>query len=366
MRRRAESCGESERVARVLLLPGDGIGPEVIAEARAVLAEVAPDVDYAEALIGGCAIDAEGAPISEQTVALAKECGLVLLGAVGGPKWDALAPPERPERGLLRLRKELDLYANLRPAAVLDALADASPLRREAVQGVDLLVIRELTGGLYYGEPRGRADRGGVRRALNTMVYDEHEIARVARVAFETARWRRKKVTNVHKANVLEVTALWKEVVEEIAQAYPDVALEDQLVDSMAMVLLRDAKEFDVILCPNMFGDILSDEAAMITGSLGMLPSASIGDSGRGLFEPVHGSAPDIAGRDAANPLGAILSVAMLLEHGLGRGDDAARIRSAVTRVVDAGHRTADLARKGETVVGTREMGKRVREALPA
>ena len=353
-------------MARVLLLPGDGIGPEVVAEARAVLADVAPDLEYQEARVGGCAIDAEGAPVSDRTVALAKECGLVLLGAVGGPKWDALPPLERPERGLLRLRKDLGLYANLRPAAVLDALADSSPLRREAVQGVDLIVVRELTGGMYYGEPRGRFDEGGTRRALNTMVYDEHEITRIARVAFETAQRRRKKVTNVHKANVLEVTALWKEVVEEVAPEYPDVTLEDQLVDSMAMVLLRDAREFDVILCPNMFGDILSDEAAMITGSLGMLPSASVGDSGRGLFEPVHGSAPDIAGRDAANPLATILSAAMLLEHGLGRSDEAARIRSAVTRVVDDGYRTADLAREGETAIGTREMGKRVREALPA
>jgi 3-isopropylmalate dehydrogenase len=351
---------------RVLLLPGDGIGPEVTEEARAVLAQVAPDLEFEEALIGGCAIDAEGVPVSDATVALAKDCGLVLLGAVGGPKWDPLPPLERPERGLLRLRKELELYANLRPASVFDALIDASPLRRESVEGVDLLVIRELTGGMYYGEPRGRFDQDGVRRALNTMVYDEHEIVRIARVAFEAAQRRRKKVTNVHKANVLEVTAFWKQIVEEVAPEYPDVELEDQLVDSMAMVLLRDAPSYDVILCPNMFGDILSDEAAMITGSLGMLPSASIGDSGRGLFEPVHGSAPDIAGRDAANPLATILSAAMLLEHGLGRSDDAARVRSAVSSVVDAGYRTADLAGGSDTAIGTREMGKRVREALPA
>lgn len=353
-------------MARVLLLPGDGIGPEVIAEARGVLEDVAPDLEYEEALIGGCAIDAEGAPISDATVALAMDCGLVLLGAVGGPKWDALEPLERPERGLLRLRKELDLYANLRPASVFDALVDASPLRPESVRGVDLIVVRELTGGMYYGEPRGRFDQGGVRRALNTMVYDEHEIVRIARVAFETAQRRRKKLTNVHKANVLEVTAFWKQVVEEVAPEYPDVTLDDQLVDSMAMVLLRDAPQYDVVLCPNMFGDILSDEAAMITGSLGMLPSASVGDSGRGLFEPVHGSAPDIAGRDLANPLATILSAAMLLEHGLGRTGEAARIRDAVNRVVEQGHRTADLAREGETAIGTREMGKRVREALQA
>jgi len=225
-------------------------------------------------------------------------------------------------------------------------------------------VIRELTGGIYYGEPRGRQDSDGVRRAVNTMVYDEHEVARIARVAFESARRRRKKLTNIHKANVLEVTAFWNEIVEEVAPDYPDVTLEHQLVDSMAMVLLRDARDFDVVLCPNMFGDILSDEAAMITGSLGMLPSASIGDSGRGLFEPVHGSAPDIAGSDAANPLATILSAAMLLEHGLDRADAAEQIRKAVTRVVDEGYRTADLARAGETVIGCREMGLRVREAL--
>ncbi len=349
---------------RVLLLPGDGIGPEVVGEARAVLETVAPDLAYVEAKIGGCAIDDEGAPVSDETVALAKVCGLLLLGAVGGPRWDALPPDRRPERGLLRMRKDLGLYANLRPATVLQALSDASPLRAQAVQGVDLLVVRELTGGIYYGEPRGRDDADGVRRARNTMVYDEHEVARIARVAFESARRRRKKVTNIHKANVLEVTAFWNEIVEEVAPDYPDVTLEHQLVDSMAMVLLRDARDFDVVLCPNLFGDILSDEAAMITGSLGMLPSASIGDSGRGLFEPVHGSAPDIAGRDAANPLAAILSAAMLLEHGLDRAGAAGQIRKAVTRVVDDGHRTADLARGGETAIGCREMGQRVREAL--
>jgi 3-isopropylmalate dehydrogenase len=352
-------------LSRVLVLPGDGIGPEVTAEAVAVLRVVAPDVETEQALIGGCAIDAEGAPLSDATVARAKACGLVLLGAVGGPKWDALAPALRPERGLLRIRKELGLYANLRPAAVLPALADASPLKRSCVDGVDLVVVRELTGGIYYGEPRGRADIGGVRRALNTEVYDEHEVARIARVAFRTARGRKKLVTNIHKANVLEVCAFWNEIVEEVAVEFPDVVLEHQLVDSAAMVLLRDAPRFDVLLCPNMFGDILSDEAAMITGSLGMLPSASLGDEGRGLFEPIHGSAPDIAGQDKANPLAAILSVAMLLEHGLARGADAARIRRAVEVVLDKGYRTGDLgAGPGQSLVGTREMGRQVREAL--
>ena len=350
---------------RVLLLPGDGIGPEVIAEARQLLVQVAPDLDFEEGLIGGCAIDAEGAPLSDATLAAARECGLVLLGAVGGPRWDPLPPDRRPERGLLRIRKELGLYANLRPAAVHEALADASPLRPEAVEGVDLIVVRELTGGIYYGEPRGRADGGGLRRARNTMVYDEAEVARIARVAFEAARSRRRLVTNIHKANVLEVCAFWNEVVVEVARDFPDVTLEHQLVDSAAMILLRDAARFDVLLCPNLFGDILSDEAAMITGSLGMLPSASLGDSGRGLFEPVHGSAPDIAGQDRANPLAAILCSAMLLEHGLGRAAEALAVRNAVDRVLADGCRTADLARDPRArVLGTREMGKCVREAL--
>jgi 3-isopropylmalate dehydrogenase len=349
---------------RCLVLAGDGVGPEVIAQARRVLVRVAADVECEEALIGGCAIDAEGTPLSDATLTRAKDCGLVLLGAVGGPRWDRLPTDRRPERGLLRIRKELDLYANLRPARVSPALRDASPLRREAIEGVDLIVVRELTGGLYFGEPRGRADRGGTRRALNTMVYDEDEIRRIARVGFETARGRRKRLTNVHKANVLEVCALWNEVVEEVARDYADVELEHLIVDAAAMALLRDARRFDVLLCENMFGDILSDEASMITGSLGMLPSASLGAPGRGLFEPVHGSAPDIAGQDRANPLAAILCVAMLLDHGLGRAADAERVRRAVERVLEAGHRTADLARSGERTIGTSEMGDRVLEAL--
>jgi 3-isopropylmalate dehydrogenase len=350
-------------VPRVLILPGDGIGPEVTAEAVAVLREVAPDVELEEGRIGGGAIDADGTPLSDETLERARKCGLVLLGAVGGPKWDPLPPAERPEKGLLRLRKELGLFANLRPARVFPVLAGSSPLKREAVEGVDLIVVRELTGGLYYGEPRGR-DPGPLRRARNTMVYDEDEIRRIARVAFDTAARRRRRVTNIHKANVLEVCALWNEVVEEVAAEYPEVALDHQLVDSAAMLLLRDAATFDVLLCPNLFGDILSDEAAMITGSLGLLPSASLGQEGRGLFEPVHGSAPDIAGADRANPLAAILCVSMLLDHGLGRSDAAERVRGAVERVLADGARTADLAGEGDVPVGTREMGVRVREAL--
>jgi 3-isopropylmalate dehydrogenase len=353
-------------VARVLVLPGDGIGPEVTAEARAVLEVVAPDIEMEEGRIGGGAIDADGTPLPDETLDRARACELVLLGAVGGPRWDALPPDRRPEKGLLRIRKELDLYANLRPAAVLPGLVSASSLRPEILTDVDLLVVRELTGGIYFGEPRGRADQGGRRRALNTMVYDEDEIARIARVAFRAAEGRRGLVTNIHKANVLEVCSLWNEVVIEVAKDFPEIRLEHQLVDSAAMVLLRDPQHFDVLLCPNLFGDILSDEAAMITGSLGMLPSASLGDGSRGLYEPVHGSAPDIAGQDKANPLASILCVAMLLEHGLDRGDAAGRVRDAVDRVLASGARTPDLARAGEATVGTREMGRLVREALGA
>ncbi|MCE2390433.1 MAG: 3-isopropylmalate dehydrogenase [Proteobacteria bacterium] len=349
---------------RVLALPGDGIGPEVMAEALEVLARVAPDVESERALIGGAAIDATGEPLPPDTLDRARECGVVLLGAVGGPRWDGQPQDKKPEAGLLGIRKALGLYANLRPATVVPALAASSPLRPEGVRGVDLVVVRELTGGLYYGQPRGRFESEGEAAARNTMVYRESEVRRIARVGFETAARRRGRLTNVHKANVLEVCAFWNEIVEDEARDHPGVSLDHQLVDSMAMVLLRDAAEFDTILCPNLFGDILSDEAAMLTGSLGMLPSASLGEAGRGLFEPVHGSAPDIAGRDRANPLAMILSVAMLLEHALERPEPAARVRAAVDRVLEAGHRTPDLATSGEDPVGTRAMGRLVREAL--
>jgi 3-isopropylmalate dehydrogenase len=273
---------------------------------------------------------------------------------------------KRPEKGLLRIRKELGLFANLRPASVFPALAGASSLRPEVVSGTDLLVVRELTGGLYFGEPRGRALVSGVRQARNTMVYDEIEVKRIARVAFEAARGRRKHLTHVHKANVLETSQLWVEVVEEVAHEYPDVKLAHQLVDSCAMLLLREPRRFDVIVTENMFGDILSDEAAMITGSLGMLPSASLGEGGLGLYEPVHGSAPDIAGRDAANPLATILSAAMLCQHSLSAAEAARAIETAVTRVLDAGHRTADLLAPGEKreTVGCRRMGELVLAAF--
>ncbi len=357
---------------RIMLLPGDGIGPEVTAQARRVLEAVAArfelKLEFEEESIGGASIDAYGTPLGDEVVAAARASRAVLLGAVGGPRWDGLPVDVRPEKGLLRIRKELGLFANLRPASVFPALLDASTLRREVVEGIDLLVVRELTGGIYFGEPRGRAVEEGRRIARNTMVYDEEEVRRIARVAFESARRRRRHVTHVHKANVLEVSQLWVEVVDEVASEFPDVELAHQLVDSCAMLLVRDPRRFDVLVTGNLFGDILSDEAAMITGSLGMLPSASLGRGGIGLYEPVHGSAPDIAGRDAANPLAAILSAAMLLEHSLERPDAAAALREAVTRVLGAGHRTADLVLPGEAreTIGCRAMGDRVLAELEA
>ncbi len=355
---------------RILVLPGDGIGPEVTREARRVLEAAASEAGiplrFEHSLIGGAAIDAHGTPLSDETLALARDSRAVLLGAVGGPKWDKMPVATRPERGLLRIRKELGLFANLRPAQVFPALVGASTLRRELVEGIDLLVVRELTGGLYFGEPRGQAIVDGRREARNTMVYDEVEIARIAIVAFEAARRRRREVTHVHKANVLEVSQLWVQVVEEVAKDFPDVLLRHQLVDSMAMLLLREPASFDVIVTENLFGDILSDEAAMITGSLGMLPSASLGAAGVGLYEPVHGSAPDIAGEDRANPLAAILSAAMLLEHSLDAPEAAAAVRGAVEAVLADGYRTADLVAADSDVppIGCREMGERVLESL--
>jgi 3-isopropylmalate dehydrogenase len=357
-------------VDQILLLPGDGIGPEVTAQAQRVLEAVAArfglELSFQEDLIGGISIDRHGTPLADAVLTRARASRAVLLGAVGGPKWDAEPVDRRPEKGLLRIRKELGLYANLRPATVFPALADASPLRPEIVDGIDLLVVRELTGGLYFGEPRGRSVVDGRREARNTMVYDESEIARIARTAFEAARLRRKHVTHVHKQNVLEVSQLWVEVVEEVAKDYPDVTLVHQLVDSCAMLLVKEPRRFDVIVTENLFGDILSDEAAMITGSLGMLPSASLGAGGLGLYEPVHGSAPDIAGRDVANPLAAILSVAMLLEHSLGALEAATTVRDAVARVLASGHRTADLLLPGERrpAQGCRATGDAVLAAL--
>jgi 3-isopropylmalate dehydrogenase len=356
----------------VLLLPGDGIGPDVENQAHRVLETAAArhgiQLSFQEALIGGASLDACGSPLTDEVLAEAKRSRAVLLGAVGGPKWDTLPIDIRPEKGLLRIRKELGLFANLRPASVFPALADASTLRREVVEGIDLLVVRELTGGIYFGEPRGTALVDGRRESRNTMVYDEVEIARIARVAFDAARRRRRHVTHVHKANVLDVCQLWVEVVEEVAKDYPDVELSHQLVDSCAMLLVRDPRRFDVIVTGNLFGDILSDEAAMISGSLGMLPSASLGEGGIGLYEPVHGSAPDIAGQDLANPLAAILSIAMMLEHSFDAAAAAAEVRDAVTSVLADGYRTPDLFSEDDErePVGCRAMGDLVLERLGA
>ncbi len=362
---RRPTAGPGRR--RVVLLPGDGIGPEVIAEAALVLRDAALfagiDIDLVELPVGGAAIDRSGEPLPEETLQEAKRADAVLLGAVGSPRHDRLPRDRRPERALLGLRKGLRVFANLRPVRLHPALVGASPLRPERVRGTDLLIVRELTGGIYFGTPRGVKGRGEGRVARNTMVYSVAEIRRIARVAFEAARGRRHKVTSVDKANILETSQLWREVVTRTARDYADVRLEHLYVDNAAMQLVARPTDFDVILTENMFGDILSDEAAMLAGGIGMLPSASLGE-GPGLFEPVHGSAPDIAGRGVANPLAAILSAAMLLRHSLGRPGEAARIEAAVARVLDEGARTAELAGPEERALSTRDMGSRVRQAL--
>jgi len=313
--------------------------------------------EFERGLVGGAAIDATGKPLAPGTLELCRASHAVLFGAVGGPKWDNVAHEQRPERGLLAIRKELDLYANLRPAKCFPMLVDASPLKRQVVEGTDLMVIRELTGGLYYGEPRGveRFADGGAR-AVNTMVYTTREIERVARVGFEVARKRRKHLTSVDKNNVLVVSQLWREVVTSVAKDYPDVTLDHVLVDNCAMALVHRPTQFDTVVTENTFGDILSDEAAILAGSMGMLPSASIGGT-VGLYEPVHGTAPDIAGQGIANPIAAILSAAMLLRYSLNMTREADRIEAAVQRVLEQGHRTRDIAAKGDKALGTTQMG---------
>jgi 3-isopropylmalate dehydrogenase len=346
---------------RIALLGGDGIGQEVTPEARKVLEVVGratgASFEFETALIGGAAIDATGEPLPASTLRLCEQSDAILFGAVGGPKWDALPQEQKPERGLLGLRKELDLFANLRPARCFPMLLDASPLKREVVEGTDIMVIRELTGGLYFGEPRGREEfADGGARAINTMAYTSREIERVARAAFDVAMKRKKRLASVDKANVLVVSQLWREVVTRVGKDYPQVALEHVLVDNCAMALVHKPTHFDTIVTENTFGDILSDEAAILAGSMGMLPSASIG--GRvGLYEPVHGTAPDIAGQGIANPIAAILSAAMLLRYSLSLGADADRIDAAVIRVLEQGHRTRDVHAAGTTLVGTKEMG---------
>jgi 3-isopropylmalate dehydrogenase len=354
--------------AKITLLPGDGIGPEVVAEGRKALEAVAARFGhrfvFTEALMGGIAIDQTGNPLPDETLAACRASDAVLLGAVGGPKWSDPRAAVRPEQGLLGLRKALELFANLRPVTVPPALAGSSPLRPESVAGVDMVIVRELTGGLYFGQPQGREQTAQGRAAVDTLRYSEGEIERLMRVAFDLARLRRKKVTSVDKANVLASSRLWREVAHEVARDYPDVACEDLLVDACAMYLIRRPADFDVIATENMFGDILSDEASMLTGSLGMLPSASLGSGRPGVFEPIHGSAPDIAGRGIANPLATILSTAMLLRSGLGLADEAAAVERAVEQVLAAGHRTADLVSPGQPRVGTVEMGDLVCEAI--
>jgi 3-isopropylmalate dehydrogenase len=353
---------------KIALLPGDGIGPEICREAVKVLDALKRDglaVEIDEGAIGGAGYDAAGHPLPAATLALAEHADAVLMGAVGGPRYDALPRALRPEQGILGIRKALALFANLRPALLFPELAAASTLKPEVVSGLDLMIVRELTGDIYFGEPRGRRDtESGEAEGFDTMRYTQGEIERIARVGFEIAQKRGRKLCSVDKANVLDTSILWREVVSALAPRYPDVALSHMYVDNAAMQLVRNPKQFDVIVTGNLFGDILSDEASMLAGSIGMLPSASLDARGKGLYEPIHGSAPDIAGRDLANPLATILSVAMMFRHTFAREDIAARIERAVRRVLAQGLRTADLAAPGERTVGTRAMGDAVTAAL--
>jgi 3-isopropylmalate dehydrogenase len=350
---------------RIAVLPGDGVGPEVIAEAVKVVSALGgPKLEMEQALVGGAGYDASGDPLPEATLALAKRADAVLFGAVGGPQYDALPREKRPEQALLKLRKELDLFANLRPASVFPELADASTLRPEVVSGLDILILRELTGDIYFGQPRGIRVERGVREGFDTMRYSEPEIRRIAHAGFRAALKRSRKVCSVDKANVLETSQLWREVVTSVGKEYSGVELSHMYVDNAAMQLLKNPKQFDVIVTGNMFGDILSDEASMLTGSIGMLPSASLDEKGKGLYEPIHGSAPDIAGKNLANPLATILSAAMMLRYTLEREKDAARVEAAVRKVLSQGYRTGDIFRTGTRKVGTREMGDAVVAAL--
>lgn len=355
---------------KIAILAGDGIGPEIMAQASRVLALVndqhSLNLTLEDGLVGGAAIDAKGTALPEETIALCDAADAILLGAVGGPKWDTLPPAERPEKaGLLAIRSRLDLFGNLRPALLYPQLADASSLKPELVAGLDILIVRELTGGIYFGQPRGiRELENGEREGYNTYVYNESQIRRIAKVAFELAQKRGGRLCSVDKANVLEVTMLWREVVQDMAKDYPDVELSHMYVDNAAMQLVRAPKQFDVMVTGNMFGDILSDAAAMLTGSIGMLPSASLDVNGKGMYEPCHGSAPDIAGQNKANPLATILSVAMMLRYSLNEAAAAQVIEDAVSRVLDQGLRTADIASEGCKLVSTTEMGDAVIEAL--
>lgn len=357
---------------QILILSGDGIGPEIMAAAEQVLQVVnekfSLSLSWEHGLLGGCAIDAHGVPLPDVTLEAAKKADAVLLGAVGGPKWDTIERSIRPERGLLKIRSELNLFANLRPAILYPQLADASSLKPEIVAGLDILIVRELTGGIYFGQPRGiRTLDNGEKQGYNTDVYSESEIRRIAKVAFNMAALRGGKVCSVDKANVLEVTELWKQTVTELAATdYPDIQLSHMYVDNAAMQLVRAPKQFDVIVTGNLFGDILSDEAAMLTGSIGMLPSASLDENGKGMYEPCHGSAPDIAGKGIANPLATILSVAMMLRYTFREESAAKAIENAVGKVLDQGLRTGDIMSEGMQQVGTQAMGAAVVAALDA
>ena len=354
---------------KILVLRGDGIGPEIVAEALKILealdGSAGPAFEIEHSPIGGEAIDAHGAPLPGETLERARACDAILLGAVGGPRWDGLEREIRPERGLLALRSELGVFANFRPAIAYPQLADASTLKPDVVRGLDVLIVRELTGGIYFGRPRGiRAREDGRREGFNSLVYAEDEIERVCRVAFDAARRRGGRLCSVDKANVLEASELWREVATRVGEEYDDVELSHMYVDNAAMQLVRDPQQFDVIVTGNMFGDILSDLASMLTGSIGMLPSASLDASGKGLYEPIHGAAPDISGRGVANPLATILSAAMMLRYSLDAPELADRIETAVGRVLDDGLRTPDIESPGTTVVGTSEMGDAVAAAL--
>jgi 3-isopropylmalate dehydrogenase len=349
---------------KVAVLPGDGIGPEIIAQADKVLRKLDLAIEFEQAPVGGAGYEAQGDPLPASTLKIAKAADAVLFGAVGDPRYDSLPRAKRPEQAILGLRKELGLFANLRPAQVHPELAAASALKPEVVAGLDILIVRELTGDIYFGEPRGIRTVNDVREGYDTMRYSEPEIRRIARVAFEAARKRSKRVCSVDKANVLETSQLWREVVTAEARAFPDINLSHMYVDNCAMQLVRNPKQFDVIVTGNMFGDILSDEASMLTGSIGMLPSAALDARGKGLYEPIHGTAPDIAGKDVANPLATILSAALMLRYSLGQPQAAQRIEHAVSKVLRSGLRTADIHTPGARKVGTQEMGDAVVAAL--
>mgnify|MGYP000414781945 CR=1 FL=1 len=355
-------------MSKILILPGDGIGTEIVDQAVKVINSLNSNHEMGmtliNGLIGGIAYDETGSPLPEETIKAAKSCDSILLGAVGGPKWESLERDLRPERGLLGIRSELDLFSNLRPAILYPQLASASSLKTEIVSGLDLMIVRELVGGIYFGKPRGVEIRDGERFGINSATYYESEIARIAHSAFQIAQKRGKRVCSVDKANVLEVCELWREVMEEVSVSYPDVALSHMYVDNAAMQLVRDPKQFDVMVTSNLFGDVLSDCAAMLTGSIGMLPSASLDKNNFGMYEPIHGSAPDIAGQDIANPLATILSVSMMLRYSLNLEELADKINSAVSVVLDKGYRTEEIAAAGDKIVRTEEMGDVIVEAL--